>query len=108
MGQLFAGEILWRGGNFPRTIFLGGIFPGGNFPREHLCSGDIVLSAIILGERQSAMGQLSKGNYPAGLFFLGGNCPRTVSKDVKVKQSEAFEEEKFLSWLFFFFLFAWH
>ena len=49
------------------------------------------------------MGQLSKGNYPAGLFFLGGNCPRTVSKDVKVKQSEAFEEEKFLSWLFFFF-----
>ena len=62
-GQLFSGEILWRWGNGP----------GDNFPREQLSSGTIVRGAII----QEA---IMLGTIIQGAVFLGGNCPRTISR----------------------------
>ena len=78
-GQLFSGEILWRGSNFPVVflreqfaclIILGGNCPWGNFPRGQLYLGTIVRWVIIWGI-------IIQEAIIRGTIFLGGNCPRT-------------------------------
>ena len=73
LGKLYGERVIfWRviflGGNC-----LGGNCPGGNFPRGQLSSGAIVRGAIIRGA-------IIQGEFIRGAIFLGGSCPKTLSK----------------------------
>ena len=77
-GQLFSGEILWRGSNFPvvflREQFACLIILGCNYPRGQLSVGQFSSEAIIFGEN-CPVGNYLGDNHPGG-NNPGDNFPR--------------------------------